>query len=401
MPNNLPKPITTREKFLAKAAGMDVETPKPVTREEHYLEAIAEGGSVESLKDVQIEDPENGEVLKYDAEQGKWINGTASGGGGTSDYTDLTNKPKINDVTLSGNKSLSDLGIADADDVYTKTESDTLFSAKVDKVSGKGLSENDYTTAEKTKLAGIAAGAEVNVQADWAQSDSTADDYIKGKPTIPAAQVNSDWSASSGVAQILHKPTLGAAAAKGVDSAPTASSTNLVESGGVHAALAAKLNTADVDAALSSTSTNPVQNKAVQAPIARLIDVGAKNIFSYGDLIGVTVEFGDKPLVLPKGAYKLIFHESATSGSFAVRIKDASANSIFYVTGSNANADHAYDVEISVDGATITIYSSVLNDFTNIMICTAEDYAISPEFVPYCPSMAELYEMILALQNGG
>lgn len=33
------------------------------------------------------------------------------------------------------------------------------------------------------------------------------------------------------------------------------------------------------------------------------------------------------------------------------------------------------------------------------MICTTEDYAISPEFVPYAPSNRELYEMILALQN--
>ena len=35
----------------------------------------------------------------------------------------------------------------------------TVLSNKVDKVSGKGLSTNDYTTAEKNKLAGIAAGA--------------------------------------------------------------------------------------------------------------------------------------------------------------------------------------------------------------------------------------------------
>lgn len=34
---------------------------------------------------------------------------------------------------------------------------------KVDKVSGKGLSTNDYTTTEKDKLADIAAGAQVNV----------------------------------------------------------------------------------------------------------------------------------------------------------------------------------------------------------------------------------------------
>lgn len=35
----------------------------------------------------------------------------------------------------------------------------TALSNKVDKVSGKGLSTNDYTTAEKNKLAGIASGA--------------------------------------------------------------------------------------------------------------------------------------------------------------------------------------------------------------------------------------------------
>lgn len=34
------------------------------------------------------------------------------GGSGTSNYNSLSNKPKINDVTLSGNKSLSDLGIS-------------------------------------------------------------------------------------------------------------------------------------------------------------------------------------------------------------------------------------------------------------------------------------------------
>lgn len=35
----------------------------------------------------------------------------------------------------------------------------TKFDTKVDKETGKGLSTNDYTTAEKTKLAGIEEGA--------------------------------------------------------------------------------------------------------------------------------------------------------------------------------------------------------------------------------------------------
>ena len=37
--------------------------------------------------------------------------GTSSGEGGTSDYTDLENKPKINNVVLDGNLSLENLGI--------------------------------------------------------------------------------------------------------------------------------------------------------------------------------------------------------------------------------------------------------------------------------------------------
>lgn len=59
------------------------------------------------------------------------------------------------------------------------------LNSKVDKVSGKGLSTNDYTTVEKDKLTGIQAGAGVNVQSDW---DSTSgDSYIKNKPTLGTA----------------------------------------------------------------------------------------------------------------------------------------------------------------------------------------------------------------------
>lgn len=42
-------------------------------------------------------------------------------------------------------------------------ETKTRLAAKVDKVSGKQLSTEDYTSTEKTKLAGIAEGAQVNV----------------------------------------------------------------------------------------------------------------------------------------------------------------------------------------------------------------------------------------------
>ena len=50
------------------------------------------------------------------------------GGSGTSDYEQLTNKPSINDVTLTGDKSLSDLGIASAGDLAGKADKATTLA---------------------------------------------------------------------------------------------------------------------------------------------------------------------------------------------------------------------------------------------------------------------------------
>lgn len=47
-------------------------------------------------------------------------------------------------------------------DKYTKNEMDTRLTNKVDKVEGKGLSTEDYTTIEKIKLSSIEDGAEKN-----------------------------------------------------------------------------------------------------------------------------------------------------------------------------------------------------------------------------------------------
>ena len=92
-------------------------------------------------------------------------------------------------------------------DKYGNDIADSLAD-KVDKVSGKGLSTNDYTTEEKTKLAGVEDGAQVNVQADWSETNTSADSYIQNKPTIPAAQIQSDWTQSDNTAldYIKNKP---------------------------------------------------------------------------------------------------------------------------------------------------------------------------------------------------
>ena len=65
-------------------------------------------------------------------------------------------------ATSEANRAKSEADRASAivdGDYATRTELETGLAGKVDAVTGKGLSTNDYTTAEKEKLAGIAENA--------------------------------------------------------------------------------------------------------------------------------------------------------------------------------------------------------------------------------------------------
>ena len=62
--------------------------------------------------------------------------------------------------------------------------------------------DNNFTNADVTKLSGIEAGAEVNVQADWNEADNTADDYIKNKPSLATVATTGDYD------DLINKPTI-------------------------------------------------------------------------------------------------------------------------------------------------------------------------------------------------
>lgn len=99
----------------------------------------------------------------------------------TSTYTPATDyhpatKKYVDDTVAAVDVTEQISGKAD------KTYVDSKLDTKVDKISNKQLSTEDYTTEDKTKLAGIAAGAEVNVNADW--NAESGDAQILNKPTI-------------------------------------------------------------------------------------------------------------------------------------------------------------------------------------------------------------------------
>ena len=112
------------------------------------------------------------------------------------------------------------------------THTDTPVSTlKINKFATKA--DYDAAIAQGLITENELSFVEETTQANWTQSDTSAPDYIKNKPTlatvatsgsyndltnkptIPAAQVNSDWNSSSGVSQILNKPTLATVATSG------------------------------------------------------------------------------------------------------------------------------------------------------------------------------------------
>lgn len=200
-------------------------------------------------------------------------------GSGTTDYNDLSNKPSINSVTLSGNKTTSDLNISyndltnkptipaaqvnsdwnadsgvaeilnkptipsalndlsDVDinnpyqtDVLSYNESTSKWINHPVSLTVEGLSNVSLSTpvaGEVLKISSISSSGPIWRSSNVNYSEirntptlatvATSGDYddLTNKPTIPAAQVNSDWNAVSGVAEILNKPTLATVATSG------------------------------------------------------------------------------------------------------------------------------------------------------------------------------------------
>lgn len=96
----------------------------------------------------------------------------------TNKIVNLTIPTKLTDLTNDGNF------VTDANYVHT---------------------DNNFTTTLKNKLNGIATGAEVNVQSDWAVTNNSSDAFIKNKPTKVSDFTNdSNFQTQSQVQQAIN-----------------------------------------------------------------------------------------------------------------------------------------------------------------------------------------------------
>ena len=107
---------------------------------------------------------------------------------------------KLNDILGIDASGVEDL-VSILSDSDTATGILNTISGKVDKVSGKGLSTNDYTTDEKNKLAGIATGA-TNVTS----STVSGWGFTKNAGTVTGVKVGSSGSTLSPSSGVITLP---------------------------------------------------------------------------------------------------------------------------------------------------------------------------------------------------
>jgi hypothetical protein len=118
------------------------------------------------------------------------------GGGGTSDYTQLSNKPQINGVTLTGNKSLSDIGAASQSDLEALediTGDGALSGFTATDLTGAANELKNTLTQLDQNMAYVESG-------NTASRTYAAGDYISWKGTLYTANgtISSGQSFSTG-----------------------------------------------------------------------------------------------------------------------------------------------------------------------------------------------------------
>lgn len=239
-------------------------------------------------------------------------------------------KSTFDSYTSTTNSTLESLSTNKVDtstfDSYVTSTSSTLNTLETEKLDFTDLSNSlieganvTLTKNAENKTITISSSGSAQVQANWTETDSSNPSFIKNKPTlgtmasedasnytpttglsdvaisgsyndllnkptIPEAQVNADWNATSGVSQILNKPTLFSGDYNDLTNKPDIpaaanNATITITQGGVTKGSFTTDQATDatididagdsitVDSAIDSNSENPVQNKVISSAL--------------------------------------------------------------------------------------------------------------------------------------
>lgn len=219
------------------------------------------------------------------------------------------------------------------------------------------------------------------------------------------------------------------ATAETMDTTPTSDSAKAVTSGAVYTALDSKQDElTEAQLAAVNSGITAAKLTADEAALVELVDSGAKNRFdpastwdsktAYGvtvtrngdtySIASGTTQSGDNNFInmgyqantnlIPAGDWVLSFDTPQQNVRFqvcwngALQANASFGNNCFFTVPENTTDSW---FRILLKGSTNMAGTSF-----KIMLCRRVFWEISQSFQPYCPSMADMYEMILALQNG-
>lgn len=166
--------------LLTKMVGFFALQSDLDTLQDEVDELITEGGEPNVIEIVKVDNT----ALTPDAN--KAVNIEISGQYDLSDFTNTGSDPFVEESTMESyvetyggaiNKVKRN-GVE-----LTIDPSDKSVNVVVPDSAATSSADGLMSSTDKSKLDGIEAGAEANVQVDWTQSTSSADDYIKNKPT--------------------------------------------------------------------------------------------------------------------------------------------------------------------------------------------------------------------------
>lgn len=196
--------------------------------------------------------------------------------------------PTVNNATLTIQKNGTTVNTFTANASSNVTANITVPTKTSDLTNDDGfitgITSSDVTTAlgytpvNPSNLATVATSGSYN--------------DLSNKPTIPAAQVNSDWNASSGVAQILNKPTLGTMASESASDYTPTSGLATVATTGAYSDLSGTPTIPTVDQTYDGTSTNAQSGVAVAQAISGKAD-SATTLSGYGITDGANTDLSN------------------------------------------------------------------------------------------------------------
>lgn len=302
-------------------------TPADITSAIGALNAASVGGT--------------GKYISAISETGGVISATAS----QIDYTSLINKPQINSVTLTGDKSSSDLGLASASDISGKADKATTLS-------GYGITDAKITSGTITL----------------------------GSDTITPLTQHQDISGKADKATTL--------SGYGITDAK-------IESGTI--TLGSSTITPLTQHQDISGKADKVEQEKDRAALIEIVDSGAKNLSQWNAGTG-SGTIGSQIPFTTSGNLVVSFQSDISTGHITLGFKNASDDPLL-VQQINNSGTKIQEITLPSGVAYFNVVSSVSANYTNFMICTKAAWDISHAYQPYRPSYQQVNDRLVALSD--